>query len=81
VLAEHRLLTAPRRDISALEREHTVLRVERTHRQVSVWVRLNGPLHDPQWEQSELSLEEIMLAYLGMAESHADEPALSEVPA
>jgi ABC-2 type transport system ATP-binding protein len=81
VLAEHRLLTAPRRDISALEREHTVLRVEQTHRQVNVWVRLGGPLHDPSWQQTELSLEEIMLAYLGMAESRRAEPTLSEASA
>jgi ABC-2 type transport system ATP-binding protein len=81
VLLGHRLLTSTRRDIAALEREHTVLRVERTARQVSVWVRLNGPLHDPAWEQSELSLEEIMLAYLGMSSVGPDESVLREVPA
>jgi ABC-2 type transport system ATP-binding protein len=81
VLAEHRLLTAARRDITALDREHTVLRVERTHRQVSVWLRLNGPLHDPAWQESELSLEEIMLAYLGLAEARIAESTLSEVSA
>jgi ABC-2 type transport system ATP-binding protein len=81
VLAAHRLLTSPRRDTAALEREHTVLRVERTPRQVSAWVRLNGPLHDPGWEQSELSLEEIMLAYLGMTGTRPDESFLREVPA
>jgi ABC-2 type transport system ATP-binding protein len=81
VLAEHRLLTAARRDITAVEREHTVLRVERTHRQVNLWVRLNGPLHDPHWEVSELSLEEIMLAYLGMAEARPADAVLAEVPA
>jgi ABC-2 type transport system ATP-binding protein len=65
VLASHRLLTAPRRSIGALERDHTVLRCERTQRQVSVWVRLDGPLHDPDWEVAELDLEEIALAYMG----------------
>jgi ABC-2 type transport system ATP-binding protein len=67
VLAEHRLLVGPRRDTSALERTHTVLRAERTHRQVSLWVRLNGPLLDPGWDVTELGLEEIMLAYLEQA--------------
>jgi ABC-2 type transport system ATP-binding protein len=79
VLATHRLLTAPRRDTTAIEREHDVLRVERTHRQVSLWVRLRGPVHDPSWKVSELGLEEIMLAYLGLAEARASEPAMSEV--
>lgn len=81
VLASHRLLTAARRDTSAIEREHTVLRIERTHRQVSLWVRLEGPLHDPNWQLEELSLEEIMLAYLGLGSSQPAEPTLSEVSA
>jgi ABC-2 type transport system ATP-binding protein len=79
VFARHRLLTAPRRDTAAVEREHTVLRIERTHRQVSLWVRLNGPLHDPGWQVNELALEEIMLAYLGLTRSERSEPELSEV--
>ena len=81
VLAAHRLLTGPRRDTSAIERDHTVLRVERTHRQVSMWVRLEGPLHDPNWHVAELNLEEIMLAYLGLGAAAAAPPALSEVSA
>jgi ABC-2 type transport system ATP-binding protein len=65
VLAEHRLLTAPRRDTTALERDHIVLHRESTARQTSAWVRLTGPLHDPGWQAEELSLEDIVLAYLG----------------
>jgi ABC-2 type transport system ATP-binding protein len=65
VLASHRLLTAPRRNTFALERDHTVLRLERTQRQVSAWVRLDAPLHDPGWEVRELGLEDIALAYMG----------------
>jgi ABC-2 type transport system ATP-binding protein len=67
VLASHRLLTAARRDIGSVQRQHTVLRVEQTQRQTSLWVRLNGPLHDPGWQCEELALEDIVLAYLGMA--------------
>jgi ABC-2 type transport system ATP-binding protein len=67
VLASHRLLTAPRRDTGALERDHTVLRIERTHRQVSAWVRLRGPLFETDWDVAELGLEEIALAYMGRA--------------
>ena len=81
VLGSHRLLTGPRRDTSAIEREHTVLRSERTHRQVSLWVRLEGPLHDPNWQVEELSLEEIMLAYLGRDTTEPVESVLSEVSA
>jgi ABC-2 type transport system ATP-binding protein len=81
VLASHRLLTAPRRDTTVIERDHTVLRIERTHRQVSLWVRLAGPLHDPNWQVEELGLEEIMLAYLGLGSAEPAQPALSEVTA
>ena len=79
VLATHRLLTAPRRDTTSIERQHTVLRTEHTERQVGVWVRLNGPLHDPAWQVTELGLEEIMLAYLGLGSSEPTTRALSEV--
>ncbi|MGZ6391964.1 MAG: ABC transporter ATP-binding protein [Ktedonobacterales bacterium] len=72
VLATHRLLTAPRRNTFALERDHTVLRCERTPRQVSAWVRLDGPLHDPGWDVHELGLEEIALAYMGRHRTEVD---------
>ena len=81
VLATHRLLVGPRRDITAIERDHDVLREERTHRQLSVWVRLRGPLLDPNWDVQELGLEEIMLAYLGRRETGAVGTAPVEVPA
>src|SRR4051794_3387203 len=64
VLASHRLLTSDRRDITSLERDHTVLRVERTPRQTLVWLRLDAPLHDPSWQAEELGLEDVVLAYL-----------------
>jgi ABC-2 type transport system ATP-binding protein len=72
VLATHRLLTAPRRNTFALERDHTVLRCERTQRQVKAWVRLEGPLHDPGWEETELGLEDIALAYMGRGRTDLD---------
>ena len=65
IVASHRLLTAPRRDPGPIERQHTVLRTEQTARQTSLWVRLNGPLPDPTWHSDPLSLEDIVLSYLG----------------
>ncbi len=72
VLATHRVLSGARRDTSAIEREHTVLRRETTPRQVTLWTRLSGPVHDPAWQVDELSLEDIVLAYLG-ADARAPE--------
>jgi ABC-2 type transport system ATP-binding protein len=65
VMSSHRLLTSATRDTEPIERQHAVLRTEQTPRQTSLWVRLEGPLHDPSWHSDELSLEDIVLTYLG----------------
>lgn len=80
IVATHRLLTAPRRDMSAFARQHRVLHTEATEREVSVWARLNGPLLDPSWRVDELSLEDIVLAYLGSASEPAASRAIGAVP-
>ena len=70
LLSSHKLLSAPARDITAIEREHQVLTVTRTPREVSLTVRLSGPVIDPSWRVDDMNLEEIVLAYLG----HAAQP-------
>jgi ABC-2 type transport system ATP-binding protein len=65
LLAEHRILTGPRKDIKAIERDHHVVQVTRTPRQTTLLVRLNGPIADPAFEASDVSLEELALGYLG----------------
>ncbi len=65
VLASHRLLTGPRRDPAALARDHTVIQESHTERQTTMLVRLNGRLADAGWRADEVSLEEIVLGYLG----------------
>jgi ABC-2 type transport system ATP-binding protein len=71
IIATHKLLTATARDVDAIERDHDVIAVTRTPRQVVLTVRLRGPVHDPAWHVEELSLEDIVLAYLG---AHAYQP-------
>jgi ABC-2 type transport system ATP-binding protein len=65
LLDTHKLLTAAARDTTAIEREHFVITKTRTPREVSLTVRLNGPVLDPSWRVDDLSLEEVVLAYLG----------------
>jgi ABC-2 type transport system ATP-binding protein len=65
LLASHKLLTAPARDTTAIERDHHVLTRTRTPREVSLTVKLNGPVIDPAWRVDDIDLEEIVLAYLG----------------
>jgi ABC-2 type transport system ATP-binding protein len=65
LLAEHQMLTGPRKDTTAIERDHRVVQATRTPRQTTMLVRLRGPLADPAFEASDVSLEELVLAYLG----------------
>jgi len=65
LLAEHQLLVGPRKDTSAIERDHRVVQVTRTPRQVTMFVRRCGPVIDPAFQASDVSLEEVVLAYMG----------------
>jgi ABC-2 type transport system ATP-binding protein len=62
IVASHRLLTGPRSDAA---RVHDVIRESHTERQTTLLVRANGHVYDSCWEQHEVDLEEIVLAYLG----------------
>ncbi len=64
ILASHALLMGPLERVHSLEKVHTVLSKRATERQCILLVRLNGPLLDPAWERRDLSLEDIMLAYM-----------------
>ncbi|MBW8825268.1 MAG: ABC transporter ATP-binding protein [Acidobacteria bacterium] len=69
IVAAHKVLTAPARETAALERDHHVIHVDRTPRQVSVLARMGiGPIEDG-WHVEDVGLEEIVLAYLGRTES------------
>jgi ABC-2 type transport system ATP-binding protein len=71
LLASHKLLTAPARATAAVEREHHVVSTTRTPREVSLVVECRGKLIDPDWRVDDLTLEEIVLAYLGRASAPA----------
>jgi ABC-2 type transport system ATP-binding protein len=64
IVATHKVLTAPTHDTAALERDHDVVQIDRTSRQVSVLARLQGPVADTSWTVDDAGLEEIVLAYL-----------------
>ena len=64
LLAEHRILTGPRKDTTAIARTHTIVREDTTARQTTLLVRLKGPVIDPAWVVEEANLEEIVLGYM-----------------
>jgi ABC-2 type transport system ATP-binding protein len=61
---EHKRLIGPRQDEAAIASVHTVIEASHTDRQTTLLLRANGPLFDPSWEVQDVSMEDIVLAYL-----------------
>jgi ABC-2 type transport system ATP-binding protein len=64
LLATHKAITAPAAAAKALEQQHHVVSSTRTAREVSAVARREAPIHDPSWRVDDVSLEEVVLAYL-----------------
>jgi ABC-2 type transport system ATP-binding protein len=67
VLASHRMLVGPRRDLAHVDRSLCVVRAVQTERQTRLLVRTDGPVHDPAWEVTEVGLEDVILGYMEAA--------------
>ncbi|MGH3304030.1 MAG: ABC transporter ATP-binding protein [Streptosporangiaceae bacterium] len=65
LLAEHQVLVGPRKDTTAIERDHTLVQAVRTARQTTLLIRRNGPVADPAFEAADVGLEELVLGYMG----------------
>jgi ABC-2 type transport system ATP-binding protein len=71
LLAEHKVLVGPRKDTAPIERTHKVVQAVATARQSTLLVRLNGPVTDPAYQAEDVTLEELVLAYMGAGEASA----------
>jgi len=60
----HKRLIGPRQNEAAVASVHTVIEARHTDRQTTLLVRTNGPLFDPSWEAQDVSMEDMVLAYL-----------------
>jgi ABC-2 type transport system ATP-binding protein len=67
LLASHFRLTGPRRDPASLPADQQVIEASHTDRQSTLIVRTDGPIHDPAWTVEQLSLEDVVLAYMSQA--------------
>jgi ABC-2 type transport system ATP-binding protein len=67
LLEEHSVLVGPRKDTSAIERAHTVVHATKTPRQTTLVIRRGGPVLDPAYQAEDISLEDLVLAYMGAA--------------
>jgi ABC-2 type transport system ATP-binding protein len=72
ILDMHRMLVGPRRRIAEAEPGLTVIKSTQTARQTRLLARLSGPVLDPSWEVTEVGLEDIVVAYMGLEASPAD---------
>ena len=70
LLSTHRRLIGPRRDPRTLPSDHDVIEEDHTDVQSTLVVRCDGPILDPAWRVEELSLEDLVLAYMGRARHH-----------
>jgi ABC-2 type transport system ATP-binding protein len=74
LLAEHQVLVGPRKDTTAIERDHTLVHAVRTARQTTLLIRRNGPVIDPAFQASDIGLEELVLGYMGQFAGPAPAP-------
>jgi ABC-2 type transport system ATP-binding protein len=74
LLATHRRLTGPRRDVDSLPAGQQVIEASHTDRQSTLLVRTEEPIHDPAWAVEEVSVEDLVLAYMRQATAAGHEP-------
>jgi ABC-2 type transport system ATP-binding protein len=77
LLGTHHRLTGARRDPATLPADQYVVSASHTDRQTTLLVRTDSPIHDPAWTVSQLSLEDLVLAYMGQPAANGNHrPAL-----
>jgi ABC-2 type transport system ATP-binding protein len=64
LLATHRRLSGPRRDSTRLPASQQAIEETHTARQSTLLVRAEEPIVDPAWSVAEITLEDIVLAYM-----------------
>jgi ABC-2 type transport system ATP-binding protein len=65
LLATHHRLSGPRRDIDNLPADQEVISGSHTDRQTTVIIRTEAPILDPAWTVGQLTLEDLVLEYMG----------------
>jgi ABC-2 type transport system ATP-binding protein len=68
LLAEHKVLVGPRKDTGPIEQTHKIVQTVATARQSTLLIRLGGPVIDPAYQAEDVTLEELVLAYMGADE-------------
>ena len=64
LLERHKLLVGPRREEAGIAGVAAVVRATHTDRQSTLLVRTDGPVRDPALRVADVTLEDLVLAYL-----------------
>jgi ABC-2 type transport system ATP-binding protein len=80
LLAAHRRLTGPRRDLDRLPASQQVIEASHTDRQTTLLVRTDEPILDPAWDVEQVGLEDLVLAYMAQTAPTGRPGTVSEVP-
>src|SRR3954464_2199915 len=75
LLSSHHLLTGPRREVSSLPAGQVAIEASHTQRQSSMLVRTDGPILDPAWTVTPVTLDDLVLAYMRQARDGTPESA------
>ncbi len=65
LVSAHKVLTGPRRERLDVAGVDAVIEASHTSRQSTLLVRLAGPVPDPAWQVEDVTLEDLVLAYMG----------------
>jgi ABC-2 type transport system ATP-binding protein len=74
LLASHHRLSGPRRDPAALPSGQEVIEASHTDRQSTFLIRSDGPVLDPVWTVRPVTLDDLVLAYMGRARDPQTSP-------
>jgi ABC-2 type transport system ATP-binding protein len=64
LLGEHKVLIGPSRRPVGIAGVASIVSASHTERQSTLLVRTDGPIHEPAWDVHEVTLEDLVLAYL-----------------
>ncbi len=67
LIASHHRLIGPRRDPASLPSDQEVVQASHTDRQSTLIVQTSHPVLDPTWTVEQLSMEDLVLAYMSQA--------------
>jgi ABC-2 type transport system ATP-binding protein len=66
IVRTHKRLVGPRRTVEGIAGVAQAVEVSHTERQTTVVARMASPVPDPAWDVHDLTLEDVVLAYLGV---------------